>query len=77
MKINSKRKKVIIGGLLIFFLSAVYIPDEVRTQSSAQFLGYSFLWDIYGEVALKLLLVEWTAIGVIFAALFAISGDDE
>lgn len=74
MKINSRQKSVIIGCLILFLISAIYVPTEISQNGMTAFGGYYLTWEIFGEVALKILLIEWVAIAVIFAALFAISG---
>ena len=77
MKINSKRKNVIIGCLILFLVSVTYVPTELKdSEFLTLFLGYKFIWDIFGDIAITTLLLEWAAIGVIFCALFAINGDD-
>ena len=77
MIINSKRKKVIVGCSILFLISAVYVPTEIKDSELTKiFLGYQFIWDIFGDIAIRTLLIEWVAIGVIFSALFAINGDD-
>jgi hypothetical protein len=77
MKINSKRKNVIVGCLILFLISAVYVPTEMQDSGLRLFLGYKFIWNIFADIAIRTLLIEWVAIGVIFAALFAINGDDD
>ncbi len=78
MKINAKRKNVIVGCLILFLISAVYVPTELKDSDQLTlFLGYKFIWNIFGDIAIKTLLIEWVAIGVIFSALFAINGDGD
>jgi hypothetical protein len=78
MKLNSKRKKVIIVCLILFLISVVYLPTEMKhDEIHTVFLGYEFIWDIAFDIALKMLLVEWIAIAVIFSALFAINGAED
>jgi hypothetical protein len=78
MKLNSKRKNVIIGCLILFLISVVYLPTEMKQDELVTaFLGYEFIWDIYFDIAIKTLLIEWTAIAVIFSALFAINGNED
>ena len=78
MKLNSKRKNVIVGCLILFLISVVYLPTEMKIDEFVtHFLGYEFIWDIFFEIAIKTLLIEWLAIGVIFLALFAINGNDD
>jgi hypothetical protein len=77
MKINSKQKNVIFGCLILFLTSAIYVPTEVTQDGTTVSWGYQFIWEIFGEIALKTLLIEWAAIAVIFAALFSISGNND
>jgi hypothetical protein len=78
MKLNSKRKNVIIGCLVLFLISVVYLPTEMKhDEIQTVFLGYEFIWDIYFDIALRTLLIEWVAIAVIFSALFAINGSED
>jgi hypothetical protein len=45
---NSKRKNVIIGCLVLFLISVVYLPTEMKNDEiQTVFLGYEFIWDIY------------------------------
>ena len=77
MKLNSKRKILIVGFLILFLISAIYVPTEIKQDEIKIFLGYKFLWKIFGDIAIKTLLIEWIAIAVSFSAFFTIFGDDE
>ena len=77
MKINSKQKNVIIGCLILFLISAIYVPTEVTQNGITASWGYSYIWEIFGEIALKTLLIEWATITLIFAALFSITGNND
>ena len=77
MKINSKQKNVIFGCLILFLASAIYVPTEVTQNGITVSWGYQLIWEIFGEISLKTLLIEWAAIAVIFAALFSIAGNND
>ena len=77
MKINAKRKILIIGFLILFLISAFYVPTEIKQNNILLFLGYKLIWNIFGDISLRILLIEWLVIAVSFFALFAISGGDD
>ena len=77
MKINAKQKNIIIGGLILFIASVIYVPCQISTNDTTSFMWYAFLWEIPGEIALKVLFVEWVGIAVVFMGLYAINGIEE
>lgn len=77
MKINTKQKNIIIGGLILFIISVIYVPCQLTVNGNAFFQSYNFLWEIGGEIAFKVLLVEWVGIAVVFMGLYTINGIDE
>ena len=77
MTINSKQKILVYFCLSLFLISAIYVPTEITVDGITNFQWYSFLWNIVGEIALKILFVEWVAIAVFFVALFVLNGNDE
>ncbi len=77
MKINSKRKNLIVGFLILFLISAFYVPTEIKQNGIILFLGYTLIWNVFGDISLRILLIEWLAIAVSFSALFAITGTDD
>ena len=59
MKLNSKRKNVIVGCLILFLISVVYLPTEMKIDEFVtHFLGYEFIWDIFLTLQLKLCLLS-------------------
>jgi hypothetical protein len=77
MKINFKRKNLIVGFLILFLISAFYVPTEIKQNGIILFLGYKLIWNVFGDISLRILLIEWLAIAVSFSALFAITGTDD
>jgi hypothetical protein len=77
MTINSTQKILVYFCLTLFLISSIYVPTEITIDGVTSFQWYSFLWNIVGEIALKILFVEWIAITVFFAALFVLNRTDE
>jgi len=63
---NENQKKIFLGVLSVFTLSVIWIPESGKLG----FMGWDFIWNLAADVEMKVLLVEWTAIGVIGGGLF-------
>ena len=75
---NVKQKKLTIIAVVLFELSVLVVPQEIRFIISggdnlvpeAKFQGYVFIWNVMHEISIKQLAVEWIAIGVGFIGMF-------
>ena len=77
MKLNSNQKKTVAIGLMIFVLSAVYVPCKFTMNGNSVFDGYNFLWNISSEIDVSVIAVEWIAIlTTIFGIAFILKDDN-
>ncbi len=75
---NNKQKKLLLIALVLFELSILVVPQELRLILSggdnmvpeAKFQGYVFIWNVMHEISIKHLLVEWAGIFIGFIGLF-------
>jgi hypothetical protein len=75
---NEKQKRLIPIFLTIVVLSGLFVPTEMSWimggggdwNPKTQFIGYRFIWDMKGEIALKHLLVEWVALAVVYLGMY-------
>ena len=75
---NEKQKKLLLAAIILFELTVLIVPTEVRIILSGgdqfspdnKFHGYSFLWNIEHHIAIESLLVEWAGIFIGFIGLF-------
>jgi len=70
MKINSNQKNVLLFFLLLFLSSIVYIPEMELDHSMTMFEGWTFIWNLYTDIHLKILFIEWFGIFVLGTGLF-------
>ena len=81
---NNKQKKLLLIALVLFELSILVVPQELRLILSggdnmvpeAKFQGYVFIWNVMHEISIKQLAVEWIAIGVGFIGMFFYCKDE-
>jgi hypothetical protein len=68
---NKNLKKILLlESMVMFFLTLIFVPQEVRIENATVFEGYVFIFDLFYEISLKMLLIEWFAIIVINIGLF-------
>ncbi len=78
MKLNETQKKIISAALIVFVLSCLYVPYTLSVNGNILISGYQFLWDFSNdEISLKMLFVEWVAIGVVTYGLVYLNKSDE
>ena len=70
MKINSKQKNVLLFFLFLFLISIVYVPEVDRVGQLTYLEGWVFIWDLFTDIYLKILFVEWFGIFVLGGGLF-------
>jgi len=63
--------------MVLFFLTLLFVPQEVRIENATMFEGYVFIFDLFYEISLKMLLIEWFAIIVINLGLFKFFSNDD
>ncbi len=69
-EMNENQKKIFLGVLSLFALSVIWIPESQTFGTVTHFRGWDFIWNLYGDVAMKVLFIEWIAIGVVGGGLF-------
>ncbi len=68
---NETQKKVLLGSISTFLLTAIYVPERLTHSNGATtHEGWSWIWDISFDLHMNLLLVEWAAIAVVGVGLF-------
>ena len=64
------KKILLLESMILFLLTLIFVPQELRTDNGTVFEGYVFVSDLFYEISLKMLLIEWFAIIVINVGLF-------
>jgi hypothetical protein len=64
------KKIFLLESMILFLLTLIFVPQELRTENGTVFEGYIFVFDLFYEISLKMLLIEWFAIVVINVGLF-------
>jgi len=68
---NKNLKKILLlESMILFFLTLLFVPQEVKIDNATVFEGYVFIFDLFYEISLKMLFIEWFAIIVINLGLF-------
>ena len=69
---NVHQKKLLIIFLVLFFISIIFVPTEISTTASAEtvgatkFEGYRFIWNIYYQLSLSTIFVEWFGLLILY-----------
>jgi hypothetical protein len=83
---NHRQKIVIRVCFFIFIGTVLYVPEEYNLIvggaystfiPKTKFLGFVLITDLTYEIALKVLLIEWFAICVLFVAGFFLFKSNE
>lgn len=86
---NRTQKRVLVFFLCLFFASLIIVPYEVnfsvaadRTHPKTAFMGFTFIgssdFEIdLAEISIKVLLIEWFALAVLFISLFFFFKDNK
>jgi hypothetical protein len=69
---NNSQKKVLLAFIILFTVTIVFLPEQSSSPNGSQisFEGFTFLWNLYYEISIKTLLVEWFGLALIFIGLF-------
>ena len=70
MKINSKQKNALLFFLFLFLTSILYVPEVDRVGQLTYLEGWVFIWDLFTDIHLKILFIEWVGIFVLGGGLF-------
>ncbi len=70
MKINSKQKNVLLFFLILFLTSIIYVPEMERIGQNTFLQGWDFIWNLFTDIHLKILFIEWFGIFVLGGGLF-------
>jgi len=62
---NDTQRRIFLIALTLFAISILYVPEGVMKGTVAIFYGWNFIWELERDIVLKILFLEWTAIGVI------------
>ena len=75
---NSSQKNIIRVALFIFAISCIYPPFNIYMRGNLVGSGFQFIWQFDGEdISLKMLFLEWVAIGVITCGLVFLNKSNE
>ena len=78
MNMNNSQKKIIGVALFIFAISCIYAPFNININGNLVGSGFQFIWQFDGEdISLKMLFLEWVAIGVITCGLVFLNKSNE
>ncbi len=73
---NENQKKLTLVTLVLFIFSIAYLPKEFYFYDDGDggpiknFMGYRWIFQTRGDIAIKYLLVEWFRLLVLFIGLF-------
>lgn len=84
LRLNNNQRKLLLFCLGILLLTVIFVPQEMSWiiggegdwNSKTQFIGYCLIWKVKGEIAMKHLFVEWTALLIFFSGMFIYLKED-
>ena len=67
---NKNQKNLLLALVVAMLLSVLFVPEEENFNNIAFFSGFAFIGNLTDQISLKVILIEWVAIIVIFFALY-------